>query len=80
MGNNPELEKANKEIEKLNKKFEGLEHKNTVLEDKVKSYEDPSKQPRIIRKGFVKPTIKFQKNTIKISPCPNPEPEAIPAK
>lgn len=87
MGNNPELEKANKEIENLNKKFtginkkvEGLEHENAVLNDKVESYEDPANKPRIIRKGYVKQTIKFQKNTIKINPCPNPEPEPIPAK
>ena len=58
-------------------KIADLKNKNAELQSKVESFEDPNAKPRVVRKGFVKKTIKFQKNNDKINPCPNPEP--VPA-
>ena len=57
-----------KEIKELNQKIEAVEHTNAVLEDKVKQYEDPNNKPRIVRRGAVKKSLKFQSNNVKCSP------------
>ncbi len=57
-----------KQIKELNQKIETIEHTNVVLEDKIKQYEDPNNKPRIIRRGAVKKSLKFQANNVKCSP------------
>lgn len=61
-------------------KIADLKNEKAELQAKVESFEDPNAKPRVVRKGFVKTSIKFQKNKTIINPCPNPEPEPIPAK
>lgn len=51
-------------VEKMGDKIQKIENENAVLKDKVESKEDPYTKPRIIRKGFVKKDIKFEKNNI----------------
>ena len=65
--NNSESNVA-KQIAVLKEKIETVEHTNAVLEDKVKSYEDPNKAIRIVRRGAVKKSLKFQSNNVKCSP------------
>ena len=55
-------------VKELEEKLEVIENTNAVLEDKVRSYEDPSKKPRTIQRGYVKKNLKFEKNDIKINP------------
>lgn len=57
-----------KEIKGLKEKIETVEHTNAFLEDKVKQYEDPNKAIRIVRRGVVKKSLKFQANNVKCSP------------
>lgn len=54
-------------VDELDKKIQKLENENAVLTDKIESKGDPNSTPRIIRKGFLKSGIKFQKNKEKIS-------------
>lgn len=46
-----------------------LESKNANLEEQLKSHEDPNGPPKIVRRGYVKPALKFQKNNIRINAC-----------
>jgi len=57
-----------------------LENKNATLQQKVESFEDPNSKPRVVRKGFVKTSIKFQKNSIRINACTGERTNPIPAK
>ncbi len=67
---NPETKPENLEskVDDLSNKVQQLENENVVLTDKVMSYEDPAKKPRIIPRGYVKPSVKFQKNNVKVKP------------
>lgn len=52
-----------------NEKIAELESKNANLTEQVKSHEDPNGKPKVVRRGYVKQTIKFQKNNIRINAC-----------
>ena len=52
-----------------NEKIAELESKNANLTEQVKSHEDPNAKPKVVRRGYVKPALKFQKNNIRINAC-----------
>lgn len=53
----------------LEKRVEKVEHTNAVLQDKVDSIGDPGGEIKIVRRGYVKQSLKFQKNDIRINAC-----------
>jgi len=50
-------------------KIAELESKNANLEEQVKSNEDPNAAPKVVRRGYVKPGLKLEKNNIRINAC-----------
>ena len=68
---NNDSKKLEDNIENLTKKVEKLENKNAVLTNQIESFSDPNENPRIIRKGFVNTSVKFQKNKEIVKPVIN---------
>lgn len=60
------VEKLSEQVKKLAQKTEKLENENAVLTNKVDAVGDPNEKPRTIKRGYVKPDVKFQKNNNKI--------------
>lgn len=67
-GDNTSKQSDSEKIAGLEKQLEKIEHTNAVLQDKVDSIGDPGKEIKIVRKGYTKSSIKFQKNNIRIHP------------
>jgi len=60
------IKKLEEKIANVTKKVSKLENENAVLTDKVESKADPNEKPIIIRRGYVKPGVGFQKNKDKV--------------
>ncbi len=60
------IKKLEEKLSNITKKVTNLENENAVLTDKVESKTDPNEKPRIIRRGYVKPSVGFKKNKDKI--------------
>jgi len=67
------IKKLEEKLTGLTKKIDKLENQNAVLTDKIDSKGDPNDKPRIIRRGYVKPGVGFQKNNEKVPATINVE-------
>lgn len=60
------IKELKEKISNISKKVNKLENENAVLTDKIDSKGDPNDKPLIIRRGYVKSGIKFEKNKTKV--------------